>query len=50
MYFQYDIGLLIHYLFFPQTPVKVADRLNQLKQEESHIADRDIQKERYQRL
>lgn len=28
------------------TPVKVADRLNQLKQEESHIADRDIQRER----
>ncbi|XP_045200211.1 P2R1A-PPP2R2A-interacting phosphatase regulator 1-like [Mercenaria mercenaria] len=28
------------------TPIKVADRLNMLKQEESHIADRDIQRER----
>lgn len=28
------------------TPVKVADRLNQLKAEESHIADQDIKKER----
>ena len=29
-----------------QTPIKVADRLNQLKKEESHIAEKDIERER----